>query len=611
MRLKRAGTDAEPVGGAPVRRRGRIVFALFGVFALVGLAPLASVAWKLIETSKEELKTAHLQRQLLLASTVAGEIDVYTVGLRDQMGRLSRALGATLATQRDPSEERIRALLADVTDDNLVYLRFRDFKGETIDSSAASMPPGLLDPIFEGGLRKSAEALAGARPDRIPVSVSEPVFVGAVDRRRATVVLTAPVLAGGSFRGVLSALVDLQGFWEAVAERYKNDGYVLSLIDGRGRLLASNDREGPAVGTVMGERSTLVQRFIQNPERASVTMPFVMTHEGFRERFLGSYHLTGERWGVVVHAPERAVFATVQSMIDSTLTWALGALSAALLAAIIFARTLSGPIDRLAEASRAFARGELGTRVTVRSNNEIGELAETFNGMAAELEDTIRRLKRAAEENNELFLGTARALASAIDAKDPYTRGHSVRVNRYSIILARQLGLPAADLRDIHVASLLHDVGKIGVDDHILKKPAQLTREEFEVMKLHTVIGANIMAPIRQMRRIVPGLRSHHEKWKGGGYPDGLAGDKIPFMARIIAVADSFDAMTTDRPYQRAMSFDKARDRLNELKGVAYDEHVVEAFNRAYLAGEFKPESHAARPVEAPAEAPVEAAAHA
>lgn len=607
MRMRPSGTDAEPPVGAPVRRRGRILFALFGVIALVGLTPLASVAWKLIETSKEELKTAHLQRQLLLASTVAGEIDVYTGGLRDQMGRLSRALGGTLAQQRHPDALRIRALLADVTDDNLVYLRFRDFKGETIDSSAGSMPPGLLDPIFEGGLRKSAEALSGARPDRIPVTVSDPLFVGAGDRRRATVVVTAPVLAGGTFRGVLSALVDLQGFWEALAERYKNDGYVLSMIDGRGRLLASNEAQGPPVGTVMGERSTLVQRFIQNPDRASVTMPFVMSHEGLRERFLGSYHLTSERWGVVVHAPERSVYATVQSMIDSTLSWALGALSAALLAAIVFARTLSGPIDRLAEASRAFARGELGTRVEIRANNEIGELAETFNGMAAEVEDLIKRLRRAAEENNELFLGTARALASAIDAKDPYTRGHSVRVNRYAVILARQLGLPASEIRDIHVASLLHDVGKIGVDDHILKKPAQLTREEFEVMKLHTVIGANIMAPIRQMQRIVPGLRSHHEKWKGGGYPDGLAGETIPFMARIIAVADSFDAMTTDRPYQRAMSFEAARDRLNELKGLAFDEHVVEAFNRAFLAGEFKaePATVRAKPI------PDEVAAHA
>jgi HD-GYP domain-containing protein (c-di-GMP phosphodiesterase class II) len=150
--------------------------------------------------------------------------------------------------------------------------------------------------------------------------------------------------------------------------------------------------------------------------------------------------------------------------------------------------------------------------------------------------------------------------------------------------------LSEGDIRDIHVASLLHDVGKIGVDDAVLKKPGKLTPEEFEIMKMHTVIGSNIMAPIRQMKRLLPGLRSHHERWQGEGYPDGLAGDAIPLMARIIAVADSFDAMTTDRPYQKGMDFDKAHARVNELKGTAFDERIVDSFNRAYRAGEFRKE---------------------
>jgi len=183
-------------------------------------------------------------------------------------------------------------------------------------------------------------------------------------------------------------------------------------------------------------------------------------------------------------------------------------------------------------------------------------------------------------------MGTIRALAQAIDAKDPYTRGHSGRVNRYSVIIGRHIGLSEEDLRNIHVASLLHDVGKIGVDDSILKKPGALTPEEFSVMKSHTVLGATIMEPIGQMKRIIPGLRSHHERMNGKGYPDSLKGEEIPLMARIIAVADTFDAMTTQRPYQQAMSFEAASARINELKKVALDERVVEAFNRAYEAGE-------------------------
>jgi HD-GYP domain-containing protein (c-di-GMP phosphodiesterase class II) len=116
-------------------------------------------------------------------------------------------------------------------------------------------------------------------------------------------------------------------------------------------------------------------------------------------------------------------------------------------------------------------------------------------------------------------------------------------------------------------------------------------------MKQHTVIGANIMAPIRKMQRLLPGLRSHHERWTGGGYPDGTAGEAIPLMARIIAVADSFDAMTTDRPYQKGMTFEQGVARLNELKGSAFEEAIVESFNRAYRAGEFKdPRGAAAAP---------------
>jgi HD-GYP domain-containing protein (c-di-GMP phosphodiesterase class II) len=272
--------------------------------------------------------------------------------------------------------------------------------------------------------------------------------------------------------------------------------------------------------------------------------------------------------------------------------WALAALLMAVISAVIFARTLSQPIKRLAAASRAYAAGDFAARVAVGSGNEIGELAHTFNRMASEIEDQIRRLRLAAEENRDLFLDTIRALAQAIDAKDPYTRGHSVRVNRYSVILARQLGLPEEQIADIHVASLMHDVGKIGIHDNILQKPGRLTPEEFEVMKTHTTLGASIMGRIRQMHHILPGLRSHHERWKGGGYPDGLAGDGIPLMARIIAVADAFDAITTHRPYQKAKSFEEGVEILNALKGDGFEDRVVEAFNRAYNQGLIRPETN-------------------
>jgi HD-GYP domain-containing protein (c-di-GMP phosphodiesterase class II) len=224
----------------------------------------------------------------------------------------------------------------------------------------------------------------------------------------------------------------------------------------------------------------------------------------------------------------------------------------------------------------------------VNSGNEIGLLAETFNTMADQIESHIGKLRKAAEENNELFLGTIRALAQAIDAKDPYTRGHSVRVNRYSVIIAQTMGLSRKEIRDIHVASLLHDVGKIGIDESVLNKPGKLTAEEFDLIKTHPVLGANIMSPIKQMENIIPGLRWHHERWSGGGYPDGIQGEEIPLMARIIAVADTFDAITTSRPYQSTMTIDEALKTIRRLTGPNLEQTVVDAFFEAFEAGRIR-----------------------
>ena len=152
-------------------------------------------------------------------------------------------------------------------------------------------------------------------------------------------------------------------------------------------------------------------------------------------------------------------------------------------------------------------------------------------------------------------------------------------------MLGRQLGLSRQELRDIYVSAQLHDVGKIGIHDAILQKPGALTDEEFGVMKTHAAKGAEIMQQIPQMKNIIPGLRWHHERADGRGHPDGLTDDRIPLMAKIIAVADTFDAITTVRPYQKPMTFERARARVNELRAVSLDAQVVDAFNRACDSG--------------------------
>ncbi|HEY2646849.1 MAG TPA: HD-GYP domain-containing protein, partial [Candidatus Acidoferrales bacterium] len=219
---------------------------------------------------------------------------------------------------------------------------------------------------------------------------------------------------------------------------------------------------------------------------------------------------------------------------------------------------------------------------------EISELAETFNHMAGDIEEFVVQLRQAADQNHDLFLGSIRMLAAAIDEKDPYTRGHSGRVAKYSILIAQQLGMPAVELEKIRISALLHDVGKIGVDDRVLKKPGALTTEEFALMKQHPLKGANIMRPVAQLKEMLPGIELHHEHVDGGGYPHGLKGNDIPLMARIISVADTLDAMTTNRPYQSAMDLEFAMNRILTLANTKFDPAVVNALARVVQSGKIR-----------------------
>ena len=201
--------------------------------------------------------------------------------------------------------------------------------------------------------------------------------------------------------------------------------------------------------------------------------------------------------------------------------------------------------------------------------------------MSDKLEDHIANLAKAAEENRELFVGTVKALAAAIDGKDRYTRGHSERVRRVSVAIGQRMGMDEEELEKLSISALLHDVGKIGIDDSILKKPAALTDEEYEIMKTHPQQGYKIMKNIPAMKDFLPGMYMHHEMVNGQGYPQGLKGEEIPLQAKIVSVADTFDAMTIDRPYSKGMELQAALERIGTFVGTRYDGKVVEALVQA------------------------------
>jgi HD-GYP domain-containing protein (c-di-GMP phosphodiesterase class II) len=190
------------------------------------------------------------------------------------------------------------------------------------------------------------------------------------------------------------------------------------------------------------------------------------------------------------------------------------------------------------------------------------------------------------QELEEMFFQTAKSLADAIEKRDPHTGGHTQRVTLYSQAIAKYLTLTPLEKKWVKITSVLHDIGKIGIEDYILKKPKPLSPGEFEIIKRHSNMGAEIIEHIRQLREIVPGVKYHHEQVDGKGYPDGLRGKDIPILAKIVAVADTYDAMTTDRPYRKAMDKKIAIEELKRCSGTQLDGEVVEAFIHAYQNGE-------------------------
>jgi putative nucleotidyltransferase with HDIG domain len=264
-----------------------------------------------------------------------------------------------------------------------------------------------------------------------------------------------------------------------------------------------------------------------------------------------------------------------------------GAVTLALAAAFaaVAARGLARPVREVVTGALEIARGHFGHQVRVEVRNEVGELAYTFNHMSRELASYDAENRRLIGELEAGWLATTRSLVSAIDAKDPHTRGHSQRVAELAVAVGRELGLGAAELEALERGGLLHDVGKIGVPEAILGKRDALTAEERATMREHPAIGAAILCDAEFLRAAMPAVRSHHEWYDGRGYPDGLAGDEIPLVARIVAAADTFDACTSDRPYQPAMTRDEALEVLARLRGAQLDPRVHEALVRVVRAG--------------------------
>jgi putative nucleotidyltransferase with HDIG domain len=202
---------------------------------------------------------------------------------------------------------------------------------------------------------------------------------------------------------------------------------------------------------------------------------------------------------------------------------------------------------------------------------------EIINVLASQSSISIDNV-RLYQNIRDNYLKTIRAFALAVEAKDRYTHGHSENVMKYTVVLAKQLGLPDTEIESVKYAGLLHDIGKIGISEFILNKPSRLTPYEFDEIRKHPALGAKIIADVPFLRPLVPFVLHHHEYYDGQGYPDGIAGEDIPFGARILSVADVFEAMTSNRPYRKALSPEMAVQTLLAGRGKQFDPRMVDAF---------------------------------
>ncbi len=243
----------------------------------------------------------------------------------------------------------------------------------------------------------------------------------------------------------------------------------------------------------------------------------------------------------------------------------------------LVARSVTRPLAECVRGALDIARGRFGRAVAVRARNEIGDLAYTFNYMSRELasyDAENRRLIAALERG---YLDTIRSLAAAVEAKDPYTRGHAERVSTLAVEIGGEMGLSPDAQKALEVGGILHDIGKIGIPDSILAKRGALEPDELELVRAHPRIGAEIVAGVDFLKDAIPAIRSHHERWDGTGYPDRLAGDAIPLVARIVNIADTWDACTSNRPYQEAIPAGTVVAILAALRGAQTDPAVHDA----------------------------------
>lgn len=553
----------------------RLFKTLLILMVIASAIPTALVAWTSIVDTRELL----VRDAQELAQERVKQLRLKTRAVLEEPTRAATALGRVPAffTLRETEQQ---------THLGAVLTQRRDIMALTLFDTKRTRVPGLqafalrdLPPTELAEHESRAEALLPA------VEVRSSDVYWSPSRQEPVITLAFPI--GDPAQGYGAAEIALRELGEMLGrERLGASGFAY-VVDSRGRLLAGGRGLGVVGSGTDVSRRPAVAHFLKTLQDSPQAETFHVGNfttgdaDDGRAKIVAAYAvLPWPGWAVVSEQPMAAAYSEVAAMERRSMVVLAAAVLLALVLAAVFSRSVTRPLKFFREGALALAKGEFGVQVQVKQKNELGEMAQTFNYMSSQLQAYDQETRRLYEGLEQGYLDTIVALANAIDSKDAYTRGHSQRVGDVAMEIGREMGLTQRELRWLHYGGILHDVGKIGIIESILCKQSRLTDDEMIVMRGHPEIGDQMVAPITFLAPVRAAIRSHHERWDGGGYPDGLKGADIPLIARIVNCADTFDACTSTRPYQKAMPLDKAMEVMDRLRGVQLDPDVVDALRR-------------------------------
>ena len=569
-------------------RKISLVYFVILTLLLVGMVPLVLTGWIMSDKSAQELRAVENRYQIQLVQEKARQIEMFGKSYGDLVTSISMALELSNDPKIFSSEQTERKLGNSLqTNPTLLALCVKPLQADSLSVRRSESITNddvqaiSLDSMVTGNQRlQIGRPRALASTGELVMSFASPVRIN--EQNVATVVAIVSLKdIGKSIVGINPTKEDT--LWQTGLP-------IIFVINEEGKPIFHPDPDLVAQDRTLTDLKIVQEWQESNRQVDSALVPFNADYKGKIHNMIGAYSTVsfgrGLNFGVITMQDERTALASVAEMRIQVWMISLAFACFALIAGFVGTRFLTSPVLKLVAAARKIAAGDFSSRVESKNITEIGTLGETFNVMTDKIEEQIANLAKAAAENRELFVGTVKALAAAIDGKDKYTRGHSERVSRISVAIGRRIGMLEPEVETLRMSALLHDVGKIAIDDAILKKPAALTDEEFAIMKTHPQRGYKIMSQIPAMKEFLPGMYMHHEMVNGKGYPQGLKDEEIPLQAKIVSVADTFDAMTIDRPYQKALPLDKALEVISGFVGSRYDGKVVKALIEACKHGE-------------------------